>query len=643
MVPNVGTKPHLYWSHGGQRQCGNRTRRSASPTKAFGAAGTLSAPVEYLHRSVLIAMEVNDVQVLIIGGGGCGLAASIFLADLGVDHLLVERHPSTSHWPKAHYLNPRTMEIFRQHGVAEDVYKLGMPMEHAKVRYITSCGGEGPLDRRELFAFDAFGGGALRERYERAAPGPPTNLPQIRLEPLLRSHAERRSPGRVLYHHEVTSFSQDDDAVTAEVVDVRTGMTYHVRALYVIAADGGKTVGPALGAKMVGPGPLATLKTFHVTADLSRYLPGDALITHVMRPATRFRRVTIRPQGPTWGKDCEEWGIGFAFRPDDSESLPDDKVEAAVRESLNLPDLKMKIHLGYDWHVERVVADRFTFGRVFLAGDAAHRHVPTGGLGLNSAIHDAHNLAWKLASVCRGWADEGLLRTYEEERRPVDTQNADWALFTFQNHQMVDAGLGVSAPNAEEYVTTYLSETAMGATLRARSKEVINTQRVEFQSLDIELGFAYESTAVVADGSPSPPRDPMGCEYTPEARPGHRLPHAWLRSEKEIISTHDIVGPSGGFAMITGSDGARWHAAASNVSSTTGVALRVISVGEGSDHTDRTGVWESVSKVGPHGAVLVRPDNHVGYRAMGQVDDHEGELRRAVGAVLGAAVPLALS
>ena len=131
-------------------------------------------------------MPVIDVPVLIIGGGGCGLSASIFLSDLGVQHLLVERHATTSKLPKAHYLNQRTMEIFRQHGVADSIYQVGCPLEKfGKVRWLTSLGGDGPLDRRTIFEMDAFGGGSLRERYNADSPCESGNYPQLRLEPLL--------------------------------------------------------------------------------------------------------------------------------------------------------------------------------------------------------------------------------------------------------------------------------------------------------------------------------------------------------------------------------------------------------------------------------------------------------------------------
>src|SRR5260370_41635251 len=154
-------------------------------------------------------MRRIDVPVLIVGGGGCGFSAANFLADLGVESLLIERHPSTAHLPKAHYLNQRTMEIFRQHGLADAVYAEAAPRENmGKILWCTSLGGDGPLDGVVFLALDALGGGGLTAQYDLKGVTAPTNLPQIRLEPVLRLIAEQRNPGPLLFRHELTSLTQ---------------------------------------------------------------------------------------------------------------------------------------------------------------------------------------------------------------------------------------------------------------------------------------------------------------------------------------------------------------------------------------------------------------------------------------------------
>ncbi|HEX4248493.1 MAG TPA: FAD-dependent monooxygenase [Pseudonocardia sp.] len=584
-------------------------------------------------------MAELNVPVLIVGGGGCGLAASLFLSDLGVEHLLVERHTSTSHLPKAHYLNQRTMEIFRQHGVAESVYEVGTPPEmFGKVRWRTSLGGDGPLDARTFFTMDSFGGGELRERYNRDSPSPASNYPQLRLEPLLRRHAEQRGPGRVRFGHELVELTQDTDGVTATVRDLDSGETYPVRARYVIAADGGKTVGAALGVEMQGPTGLLDMVSTHFSADLSPWADESSLITWFLNPdgAGSWGSGVVVPMGPTWGAKSEEWVLHFTFGPDDPARFDEQAIVPRMRELLKLPDLDVTVHKVSHWILEGVVADRYQVGRVFLAGDAAHRHPPTTGLGLNTAVQDAHNLTWKLAAVLAGHAAPTLLDSYEPERQPIGLRNVDWAMFTFLNHLVIDAGIGLlpgQPPEANRAAfEAYFADTPMGATRRARAAEVLRTQRVEFQAHDVEIGFHYAAGALVGDGSAAPPVDPMGGEYHPTTRPGHRLPHAWLERDGVSCSTHDLV-PLGGFALLTGATGDAWATAAERAADSFGVPVRLVRIG--AEYADVDGEWARLREVSDAGAVLVRPDNHVAYRAPDAVPDATGALVDALATVLG--------
>jgi 2,4-dichlorophenol 6-monooxygenase len=275
---------------------------------------------------------------------------------------------------------------------------------------------------------------------------------------------------------------------------------------------------------------------------------------------------------------------------------------------------------------------------VFLAGDAAHRHPPTTGLGLNTAIQDAHNLAWKLAAVLKGTAGDALLDSYEPERRPIGMRNVDWALFTFLNHLVIDAGMGLmpgAPPEAQTAaLEAYFADTPMGETRRARAAEVIATQRTEFQAHDLEIGFSYGDGALVPDGSEAPPRDPMGSMYHPTTRPGHRLPHAWLNRNGQRISTHDLTGAGSSFALITGPAGEAWCTAAAEAAERLAVSIVAARVGDGGDYADPTGAWAAVRQIRDDGAVLVRPDNHVAFRSSGTVDEPAAVLTDALETIL---------
>ncbi|UGT61839.1 FAD-dependent oxidoreductase [Nocardia asteroides] len=581
------------------------------------------------------------VPVLIVGGGGCGLTTSILLSEHGIEHCLVERHDSTSHLPKAHYLNQRSMEVLRQVGVADSIYAVGTPPQNmGKTRWVTSLGGDGELDGRTLFTLDSFGGGRLDSEYAIDSPCPSTNYPQIRLEPLLREHAEQRAPGSLHFSHELVSFEQNDDGVQAVILDRTTQQTYTVQAQYLVAADGGKTVGPELGIAMQGPTGILDMVSTHFTADLSQWWEDDVLITWLLNPegAGSWNSGAMAAMGPTWGRHSEEFVLHFTFRPDDPARFDEDGIAPRIRDLLKLPDLDMKVHKVSHWILEGVLAEKYQVGRIFLAGDAAHRHPPTTGLGLNTAIQDAHNLAWKLAAVLKGAAAPALLDTYEAERRPVGMRNVDWAMFTFLNHMVIDAGLGLVPGQPLEaqlqVFRDFFSDTAMGETRRARAAEVVSTQRTEFQAHDLEIGFAYPEGALVPDGTDAPPRDPMGRIYHPTTRPGHRLPHTWIEHNGRRLSTHDLTENNARFVLIVAENGESWAPAAAQAAEKYGVQVKVAEIGAESEYRDPQGEWSALRQISGSGAILVRPDNHVAWRSAEAVSDPSSTLVQALGAVL---------
>lgn len=587
-------------------------------------------------------MRDTDVPVLIVGGGGCGLAASLLLSDVGVRHLLVERRESTSVLPRAHYLNQRTMEIFRQHGIADDVYGMSAPQANmSEVTWRTSLAGDGPLDGRELHRMDAFGGGSTAGPYAADSPGPSTNLPQHRLEPLLRRHAEQRAPSSLLFSHEMTGFSQDEDGVTARITDRSTGQERVVRARYLLGADGGRSIGRSLGIPMDGAGGAFTIISVHFSADLSHWWSGDSvLMTHIISPEGEVSVVVAT--GPEWGLASEEWALHFRVPPGGAVDLGADAIATRVRELLKLPeDLSVRVRHVSEYRPEAVVARSFRAGRVFLAGDAAHRQPPAAGGGLNTAIQDVHNLAWKLGAVFGGQAGTLLLDTYESERLPVAARNVSWSMASLLNYGVLFASLGMVPGQPEATRSNFrelLSGTPMGETRRAVVREVFGTQRIEYQAHDIELGHFYADGAVLPDATPPPPRDPMGATYHPLTRPGHRLPHAWLLRGDTRVSTHDLVGGGTGFVLITGPLSEGWTVVAKKAADTHGVALTVVSIGSSpdtADYWDAEGAWARVRGTEDDGAVLVRPDQHVAWRSVhaGPRTDQEldAALRRALG------------
>ncbi|MFF8022088.1 FAD-dependent monooxygenase [Streptomyces sp. NPDC007896] len=577
---------------------------------------------------------MNELRtgVLVVGAGGAGLTISNLLADLGVDFLTFERRAASTGLPKAHYLNQRTMEIFRQHGIADEVYRLGAPPEKmSRFAVWTTMGGDGPLDRQLIHGADSPGGGeSLRYVYERDSPTPATNLPQRDLEPLLARRLLDRASDRAFYGFEVVDLDNGADGIVATVKNVSDGEMLKIHADYLVAADGGRTIGPRTGNILSGEKNLAQSTTVHFKADLSKYWLDDrALLNMFLHPVRRstmagsgFVRCSVMPLSAPWGRHSGEFMSHVHMTPDDMAAADHATVARWLKELLNLPeDLKLEVVTYNKWTIEGVLAEHFRIGRVLFIGDAAHRHPPTTGLGLNSGIQDAHNLAWKLAAVLQGRASDALLDTYEIERRPVCAFNVDWALSTFFNRRAVEDSIYATHPPARHEndgestaIAALLADTPDGRMRRARLRDMFSTQRQELQAHDVEIGFAYEAGALVPDGTECPPRDPMGFEHTPSTRPGHRLPHAWLDVDGRRVSTHDFLGRQGQFLLIANEKGKAWCDAASALQDRLPVEITAIRVGVDAC-IDAERRWLEVSGVGKSGAVLVRPDGMVAWRS----------------------------
>ncbi|MCX4680599.1 FAD-dependent monooxygenase [Streptomyces sp. NBC_01433] len=569
----------------------------------------------------------HHVPVLIVGGGGSGLTASLALSDLGVGSLLVERHPSTSVQPKAHILNARTMEIFAHHGVAEDVYREGSPPENCGAMvWLSSLGGDEPYDRQVLHRTSAYGGGELAERYALASAQPHANLGQRWLEPLLRRHAEKRAPGGLLFHHELTALDEDPDGVTATVLDRGSGRTSTVRAAYVVAADGGKTIGRLRGIPMEGTPTFLEWINLHVRADFSPFIPyDDAVVNRVssLSEDGTLEHCGVVPMGPDrWGRHSREWTLMFSRPPgaEGAAALDDETIVTMVRRTLKLPDgHPMDVESISRWPVEGTVARRFRSGRVFLVGDAAHRHPPSGALGLNTGVQDAHNLAWKLALVLDGAADDALLDTYESERRPVARRVVERALFSLFNQIAFTAGTGVVHGAHPDWnraqMTALFSDTPDGETRRAVLREYFDTNRITTAHLGLEMGYDYAGAdSVTPDGTPRPRQDPLGLHYPQTARPGSRLPHAWLVEDGRRTATHRLHRAPGSFLLLAGDRGAAWVEAARLLSRRHGVRIDAYAVGAEGAPADAEGRWKELRGHDEDGVVLVRPDGFVTMR-----------------------------
>lgn len=533
-----------------------------------------------------------DVPVLIVGGGPVGLSASILLSQLGVSSLLVERHRSTSLFPKGRGITTRAMELFRHMGLEEAVHQVGLPREDSLHVFFA-----------ETLTSPQFRRGPWGDQSSAVSPTFTFVCSQDRLEPVLRSRAEALAPGGVRFGSELTACIQDRTGVTAQVVERDSGTPSTVRAAYAVAADGARsTVRQLLGIPMLGPAALSHQVSILFEAKLGPHVADRrSVLYHVANPHVRGIFLVV--------DNADRWLFTTTYDPTRGESPSDfneERCMEVVRRAAGLPELGVR-YLGLStWEPAAQVVEKFREGRIFLAGDAAHLTTPFGGFGMSCGIQDAHNLAWKLAGVLNGWAGAELLESYEPERRPVCQRTVDESL---QNMQI--------AKEAE----------------RAPTPEVQQRQLRRRTDVGLVLGDAYESSAVVPDGTAPPAVADPYAEYVPTARPGHRAPHVGLEYRGKALSTLDLFGRE--VVLLAGRAGGAWCAAALRLRSEMGVPLKAYQVGGAeADLRDPVGLWQDAYGIDDGGGVLVRPDGHVAWRSRPGSTSAEADLARVLRQIL---------
>lgn len=571
---------------------------------------------------------------MIVGAGPTGLSLALLLARKGIGSVLIERNSAPQMHPAACILNTRTMEVFREIGIATAILEgCQNVFERANIVWVTTLAGL-ELGRCSALQDDIASMLAL-------SPVHATNFPQNRLEPLLWERVGQNPLIDFQKGAECVALREIAGGVECSIVG-NDGVPASIVGDYLVACDGAaSSVRRLTGLRTEGRVMLHMMGVYF-TADLGKFVEDrKGILYWTLNP--QVFGVLIAHWLPT------EWVLFIpCFPPQQTiEDFPPEECRKLVEAAIGIPVADVNIRLVKPWALAAKLASSYQRGRVFLAGDAAHTFPPTGGFGLNTGVQDAHNLAWKLAAVIRGTAGPRLLETYEQERRPVANSNLAHSVRNFENmsdllrivgldlaHLKILQGLQTAAlfrrlPKLWQRravaflvrmgfrpLSLFAANTERGAKARSAFARRIPGQASHYHSLGLDLGFSYDRGACIAEPTAKPVASDPIAVYQPTTWPGARLPHFWVKRLGTRLSIHDVLARDA-FTLLTSTDGEMaWRAAIAGLHESLGKQIQCLSIGRAAaDLLDVDDGWADLSEIEPTGAILVRPDAHIAWRA----------------------------
>ena len=512
-----------------------------------------------------------DTQVLIVGAGPVGLTLAIDLGRRGVRCILIEQKEAPQFLPKMERCNARTMEIYRRMGLAQKIRDAGFPRDVPMDVFIVLSLVDPPLLHLK-YPSVAEAQAEIAASTDGAMPLEPYQLiSQYTLEPLLKSVAETMPTVDVRYGCEFISFTQDSNSVTARVK--QGGAVGEIKAAYLAGCDGGASnVRRQLGIKLSGEANLLQLRqALYRCDDLFDRIPiGKGRHYHVADAHNSFLIVQDSTRHFTLHATVDS----------------DEQMKTQFEQVVAMP-VKYEMLSCAPWRQNLLLADSYGDGRVFLAGDAVHLVIPTGGLGMNSGVGDAIDLSWKLAATLKGWGGPYLLASYQTERRQVGDRNVQASRHASRGRRAWRAAWKLNIRDA----------TPEGAATRADLSRIAAVeQRKSNEMIGAELGYRYEGSPVIAEEPDGPAPDFM--TYVPTSFPGARLPHVWLGDGSTL---HDHIGD--GYTLLRLGHSRADAAALAQGFASYGAPFTVLDIDDARPRD-----------VYGHDLLLLRPDLHVVWR-----------------------------
>lgn len=553
---------------------------------------------------------MSRVPVLIAGAGPVGQLAALLLARQGIASRLIDRRRAPLTAPRAHAVNPRTLEICAS---------VGVPAEALR-RQGASANDAGWVRFADTLTGPEFGALPYERQDDKAladTPYPLSNIPQPKFEAALATAIAGEPLIRFTRGVACADLAEGPGGVTAQL-ETEGGRREAVTCDYLIAADGaGSRLRDRLGIAMEGPEALQHYLMIHFEADLRALTDArPGVLYFLFKPGTGGVFIAY--------DRARTWVLMHPHDPatEPRESFDDAKCAALIEAAIGAPPPALAIRHVSPWTMSAQVAERYRKGRVFLAGDAAHRFPPTGGLGLNTGAVDAQNLAWKLAAVLKGEAGAALLDTYEEERRPVALVNCEQSLSNASKlFELFGALYGNDPATRQAHYDTIAANPAASAELAA----AVEAQRPHFDSFNLQLGYRYASAATIGAPALTAARDVDISKYEASWAAGAHLPHRWVVHRSARVSLLSLI-DAARFTLLTGPAGSAWRAAAE--------AEGIGALTAESDFSDTEADWRRLTGLPADGALLVRPDGHIACRFEGGADDAVALLGRALAQVL---------